>query len=152
MLEDGGGQVGAPHGLAAGSSTLDLGVIERQPELLQPLGHALDPQLAIGPKGFEPRAKPGVAMVDAVPEHMDVGALDARNRRELDGGHDVDAALRSRRQRRVDAVHRVVVGQGEQAHARGRGSGHHVGWRPLAVRAGGMGLQVEVRRRHCFRG
>ena len=63
-------------------------------------------------------------MVDEVAEDVQVLAL-VVERGELDRRHHAEAASRARLQRLVDAVHRVMVGERQQLHARvGRGRDH----------------------------
>jgi hypothetical protein len=110
MVEGSLSQVRAPDGLA-------LRQVELQAAVAQRLGHADGARRAVGSvggKGAEERDRP---VVDEVAE--DVQVLDvAVDRRELDRRHDAEATSRARLQRLVDAVHRVMVGERQQLHAR----------------------------------
>ena len=64
-------------------------------------------------------------VVDEVAEHVEVLAV-AVERGELDGGDHAEAVSRARLQRLVDAVHRVMVGERQQLHARVGGGRDHI--------------------------
>jgi hypothetical protein len=67
-------------------------------------------------------------VIDEVAEDMEVLGL-LVERRELDRGDHAEAASRARLQRLVDAVHRVMVGQRQELHARVDRGRHHGAWR-----------------------
>ena len=64
-------------------------------------------------------------VVQAVAEDVEVLPLTV-DRRELRRGNQAEAASRRRLERLVDAVHRVMVGQREELHARRVRPGDHL--------------------------
>ena len=94
------------------------GNVELEPGLAQRVGHAVRAPLAVGPEPGERVEERAAAVVDAVAEDVQVLPL-AVDRRELRRRDQAEAASRRRLERLVDAVHRVMVGEREQLHARG---------------------------------
>jgi hypothetical protein len=90
--------------------------LEREPARAQGFGHAHRARGAVGAEGAERVEQRRGVVVDEVAEDVEVLALPVEGR-ELDGGHDAQAASQARLQRLVDAVHRVMVGQRQQLHA-----------------------------------
>ena len=81
-------------------------------------------------------------MVDPVAEDMQVLEVPV-DRRDLGCRHHAHAVDRARRERLVDAVDGVVVGQREQVYARPGGVLDYLGSRQLAVRMQRMRLEIE---------
>ena len=111
--------------------TADRGAL-RQVELqaagAQRVGHADGAGAAIGTELGQRLEQARGVVVDEVAEDVEVLAV-VVERGELDGGDHAEAASRARLQRLVDAVHRVMVGERQQLHARvGRGRDHGA-WR-----------------------
>ena len=102
---------------------LPLGEVELQAAVAQRLGHADGARRAVGAEGGEGTEERDRPVVDEVAE--DVQVLDSPvDRRELDRRHEAEATSRARLHRLVDAVHRVMVGERQQLHARVRGRRH----------------------------
>ena len=103
-----------------------LGELELEAAGAQGVGHA---PAAGGPIGTElgqrlEQARGGV--VEQVAEQVEVLPVVVESG-ELDGGDHAEAASRARLERLVDAVHRVMVGERQQLHARLSRGRHHVG-------------------------
>jgi hypothetical protein len=95
--------------------------VERKPAGAKRLGHPDRARGAIGTEAFERFTQRRRTVVDPVPEDVQVVPV-AIERRQLDRRDEAEAASQARLERLVDAVHRVMVGQREQLHARvGRG-------------------------------
>ena len=102
--------------------------VELQAARAQRLGHADGAGAAIDTELGQRLEQARGAVVDQVAEDVEVLAV-VVERRELDGADHAEAASRARLHRLVDAVHRVMVGERQQLHARvGRG-GHDGAWR-----------------------
>ncbi len=113
MLERRLRQMGPPDRGAA-----PVGELELEPGLAERVGHAMGTPLAVGPEPGERVEERAAAVVDAVAEDVQVLPL-AVDRRELRRRDQAETASRRRLERLVDAVHRVMVGEREQRHARG---------------------------------
>jgi len=79
---------------------------------------AVGAPLTVLPEPGERVEERAAAVVDAVAEDVQVLALPV-DRRELRRRDQAETASRRRLERLVDAVHRVMVGEREQLHARG---------------------------------
>ena len=130
----------SPERLAGAAARLELGAIELEAQLLQPVGHALDAQRPVGLPALERSVQLRGDVIDAVAEHVHVGLRAALDGRHLDRRHHIDAVLASDGQCLLHPVHRVVVGQREQPDARGCGGGDDCGGLQGAVGAGRMCL------------
>ena len=140
-------QVRAADRLAGLLARLDRRLVDREAELPQPRGHLVGAALAIGARVAQALLEQGAAVVDPVPQHVQVLVVPV-DRRDLGGGRDAHSVERSRGQCLVHAVHRVVVGEGEQLDARLGGVRHHVGDPEVTVGVERMGLEVEGRGAH----
>ncbi len=102
-----------------------LGDLELEAASAQGVGH---PPPAGGPIGTELGQRleqARGAVVEPIAEEVEVLAV-AVEGRELDGRNHAEAMSRARLERLVDAVHRVMVGQRQQLHARLGGGRDHV--------------------------
>jgi hypothetical protein len=95
--------------------------VELQATVAQRLGHANGAGRAVGAEGRQRPEQGDRPVVDEVAEDVQVVEV-AVDRRELDRRHDAEAKSRARLQRLVDAVHRVMVTERQQLHARVGGS------------------------------
>jgi hypothetical protein len=140
-------QVRPAHRLAGGLALGERRRVDGEAELLEPLRHGVRPALAIGARVAQALLEQRAAVVDPVPEHVQVLVLPVHGR-DLGGGRDAHSVEGPGRERLVHAVHRVVVGEGEQLHAGLCGVRHHVGHRKRAVGVERMRLEIERRRVH----
>ena len=97
--------------------------VELQPTVAQRLGHADGAGRPVGLEGGERAEQGDRPVVDEVAEDVQVLEVPV-DRRELDRRHEAEAKSRARLQRLVDAVHRVMVGERQQLHARVGGRRH----------------------------
>ena len=120
-----------------------LGAVERDAELLEPVGHRPDAAAAVGAEVGERLAQHRVVVAQLVAADVEVLEL-AGDRRQLGGRRAAQAVLARGRQRLADAVDRVVVGERHGLQARDRGVRDDVrgGQRPVGV--DGMRLEVEL--------
>jgi hypothetical protein len=102
-----------------------LGDVELQAAGAQGAGHALAAGGPIGTELGQRLEQARGAVVEQVAEEVEVLPV-VVERGELDGGNHAEAVSRARLERLVDAVHRVMVGQRQQPHARFGGRRHHV--------------------------
>ena len=91
--------------------------VELQAAVAKRLGQAHGTGRAVGPEGLEGLQERGPAVVDEVAEDVEVLEVPVDGR-QLDRGDDAEAQSRARLKRLVDAVHRVMVGERQQLHAR----------------------------------
>jgi hypothetical protein len=97
--------------------------VELQTALAQRLGHADGAGRAVGLEGGQRAEQRDGAVVDEVAEDVEVLEVPV-DRRELDRRDEAEAKSRARLHRLVDAVHRVMVGERQQLHARVGGRRH----------------------------
>jgi hypothetical protein len=91
--------------------------VDLQAAVAQRLGHTNGAGRAVGAEGRERSEERARAVVDEVAEDVEVLEIPVEGR-ELDRGNDAEAQSRARLHRLVDAVHRVMVGERQQLHAR----------------------------------
>jgi hypothetical protein len=91
--------------------------VELEAAIAQRLGHADGAGRAIGAERGQRTEQRDGLVVDEVAEDVEVVELPV-DRRELDRRHEAEAKSRARLHRLVDAVHRVMVGERQQLHAR----------------------------------
>ena len=129
-----------------GAAGLQRRAVQREAARLERVGHPLGPRRAVAAEALQLGEEPGVGVVDAVAEDMEVFVV-AVDGRQLGGGDDANRAAGrvGGRQRLGDAVDRVVVAEREQLDARGGRAGDDLGRRQRAVRARRVRLQVERR-------
>ncbi len=138
------------HVRAAGRALLhegeDLVGLDRHAELREPLGdpvHALPPLFALRAQEL---LKPRRVPVDAVAEHVDLGARDVAV--DLEAGDDLERRQAARLVHGLaDAAGGIVVGDGEDADAMAGGQPHELARRQGSVGRGRVRVQVD-RGRH----
>jgi hypothetical protein len=91
--------------------------VEREPAGAERFGHPHRAGRAIGAEGGQGVLQGARPVVDEVAEDVEVVAVAVQGGK-LHRRHDAEAASQARLQRLVDAVHRVMVGQRQQLHAR----------------------------------
>ena len=138
VREHGVGEMRAAEALAGSEG----GVVEREAELAQAIGHRVDAAHPVGAEVLERRLQPGVARVELVAEDVQVLVLSV-DARELGGGRQADAVLARGGERLGHAGDGVVVGQREQLDARGRRLRDHLRRRQRTVGLRRMGLEIE---------
>ena len=148
-LDEGARDPGPPHGLRRISQSrrqngfgVERDAVRRQP--VDHLAHATDSSLALFGEKRQERRSVGLHEVS---EHVDVGAFrdgrdfDARNKRDLRASAGVGC--------RRASGNRVVVGDGENPDAGGRGTRHQFLWRTPTVRGRGVGVEIDQRVLHA---
>ncbi len=103
-----------------------LGELELEAAGAQGVGHARPAGGPIGTELGQRLEQARGAVVEQVAEEVEVLPVVVESG-ELDGGDHAEAVSRARLERLVDAVHRVMVGERQQLHARLGGGRHHVG-------------------------
>jgi hypothetical protein len=91
--------------------------VELQTTVAQRLGHADRARRPIGAEGGQRAEQSDRSVIDQVAKDVKVLEVPVDGR-ELDSRHDAEAKSSARLQRLVDAVHRVMVGERQQLHAR----------------------------------
>ena len=141
---------GRPTGLPAARRAAIGDGIDLEAELAQAFGHRLRATLAVAAGVEQALGEQRAAVVDPVAQHVQV-LVDAVDGRDLCGGHDAHAAEGARRERLVDPVDGVVVGERQQLDARAGRVLDHLGRRQVAVRVQRMRLEIEGRGVHRAR-
>src|SRR2546428_1287298 len=142
------GHVGTP-GRALLAHGEDLGGLDWHPELSEPLGDAMHASDALGALLAKEVLKPGGLVIDEVPEHVDLGALDVAV--DLEAGDDRHPVGRRQRHRVGEAVGGIVVGDGEHSHAVLRSRQHQLAGRERTVRCRRVGVEVDGAAAHAVR-
>jgi hypothetical protein len=97
--------------------------VELQATVAQRLGHADGAGRPVGAEGGQRPEQRDSPVIDEVAEDVEVLEVPV-DRRELDRRNDAEAKSSARLHRLVDAVHRVMVGERKQLHARVGGRRH----------------------------
>ena len=108
-------EVRPPERRAGALARPQVAPVERESQLLQPVGHRPDPAPAVGAEVLQRGAQLGVVVAQLVAADVQVLEL-ARDARELGGGRAAQAVLARGAQRLRHAVDRVVVGQRDESH------------------------------------
>ena len=103
-----------------------LGEVELEAARAQGVGHPAPARGPIGTELGQRLEQARGAVVEHVAEEVEVLPAAVQSG-ELDGADHAEAMSRARLERLVDAVHRVMVGERQQLHARLGGRRHHVG-------------------------
>jgi hypothetical protein len=148
VAERGLGEVRAPDRLARRAALLEHRVVDRPSQLLERLAHPVRARGSVVAVAGELGQEVGVVVVEAVAEDVQVLEL-VLHAGDLRRRHDRDAADGlCGRDRLVDAVDRVVVGQREQLDAGLLGEADDLGGGQRAVGVDRVRLQVERGRAH----
>ncbi len=146
MPEYGRREMGAPERLACAPASGKRRIVDREAELVELRRHPLGAQLAICARAGEAFEQQRIAVVDPVPQHVQVLVIGVDGR-YLGRRQQREAASTSRRERLVDAIDGVVVAQREELDACGRGQFHDRCRLELAVGMARVGLEVGAD--HC---
>jgi len=144
VTEDRFCEVRATDRQTRGPALLDRCAVELESRGPHAVDHPIRAPGAIGAKAVERVEQRDVVVVDPVPEHVDVSCRLVDDA-QLDRGHQLQLPLDRGRERLVDSLHRVVVGQREQPDARVGGGGDHVPRREVPVGVRGVRLKVEIK-------